>query len=172
MFIVCVAFFVKGYIDKTEISKLGSTYSAASSSESKQEAVKVDVPVDFKELKKNNLDVSDLIESMRGLGYFSLNSVDYAIYESNGTLSAIESQNNDVKSLPLLIVNNGKFLLKNLKLIKTTENEMIEKLKTITKSSVKKIGVFTIDGQGNFYLQELNKKFITGKTSLKEGVEW
>ena len=57
IFIVCVAFFVKGYIDKTEISKLGSTYSASSSSESKQEAVKVDVPVDFKELKKVNGDI-------------------------------------------------------------------------------------------------------------------
>ena len=44
--------------------------------------------VDLKELKKNNLGVDDLIESMRALGYFSFDDLSYAIYESNGKLSA------------------------------------------------------------------------------------
>ena len=36
--------------------------------------------IDDYQLKKNNLDVSDLIESLRTAGYFSLDSVDYALY--------------------------------------------------------------------------------------------
>lgn len=48
--------------------------------------------VDLKELKKNDMSVSDLIESMRTQGYFSLDDLDYAIYEANGNLSALESR--------------------------------------------------------------------------------
>ena len=36
--------------------------------------------IDDYQLKKNNLDVSDLIESLRNAGYFSLDSIDYALY--------------------------------------------------------------------------------------------
>ena len=53
--IVCLAFFVKGCIDKSKIDNLGSTFSTSASS--KQEVVKVDVPVDFKKLKKVNSDI-------------------------------------------------------------------------------------------------------------------
>ena len=44
--------------------------------------------VDFVELRKNNMDVEDLIESMRSAGYFSLDDLDYAIFESNGKLGS------------------------------------------------------------------------------------
>ena len=36
--------------------------------------------VDMKELKRNNMGVDDLIESMRAAGYFSLEDLDYAIF--------------------------------------------------------------------------------------------
>ena len=36
--------------------------------------------------------LDDLIESMRNCGYFSLDDVDYAVFESNGQLSALESK--------------------------------------------------------------------------------
>ena len=45
--------------------------------------------IDDTQLKKNNLDVSDLVESLRGAGYFSLDAVDYALYEANGSFSAL-----------------------------------------------------------------------------------
>ena len=81
--------------------------------------------VDFSELKKNNLDVSDLIESMRILGYFSLDAVSYAIYEANGTLSALENENVETSSdLPLLIVKGGKTDKKNLEKIGYTEDKL------------------------------------------------
>ena len=62
--------------------------------------------VDATQLKKNNLDISDLIESMRSAGYFSLDDVDYALYESNGTFSALAKQKSDVSpaSLPVLLI--------------------------------------------------------------------
>ena len=37
--------------------------------------------VDMYELKRNNMGIEDLIESMRSAGYFALNDLDYAIFE-------------------------------------------------------------------------------------------
>ena len=48
--------------------------------------------IDDFQLKRNNLDVSDLIESLRSAGYFSLDCIDYALYESNGTFSALPKE--------------------------------------------------------------------------------
>ena len=45
--------------------------------------------IDDYQLKKNNLDDTDLIGSLRAAGYFSLDGVNYALYESNGTFSAL-----------------------------------------------------------------------------------
>ncbi|MBR1867338.1 MAG: DUF421 domain-containing protein [Clostridia bacterium] len=51
--------------------------------------------VNFDELAKNNMDVDDLIEAMRAAGYFSLDELDYAIFESNGKFSAFEKSQDD-----------------------------------------------------------------------------
>ena len=125
--------------------------------------------VDFKELKKNNLDVSDLIESMRILGYFSLDSVIYAIYEANGTLTAVENQNlNYEADLPIAIVRNGKTDKKNLNKIGFSEDELITKLKNLNVNNVKNLGNLTVDSNGRYYLQQYNKKYQTGYFNINK----
>ena len=47
--------------------------------------------IDVSQLRANNLSVSDLISSLRGVGYFSLDAVEYAVYEAEGKISALES---------------------------------------------------------------------------------
>ncbi len=129
--------------------------------------------IDFLELQKNNLDVDDLIESLRGLGYFSLDSVSYAIYESNGTLTAIENPNKEgEQSLPILIFKNGKENADNVKLIKLEKQDFDTIFKICNVKNSKNVKVLTIDGNGNFYLQEKGKKFITGQYDLIRGTRW
>lgn len=129
--------------------------------------------VDFKELKKNNLDVSDLIESMRNLGYFSLDAVEYAIYEANGTLSAIEKdKNTPPPDLPLLLISSGKTVKKNLQVTSISEEELESVAKKHGANGIKDVGVFTIDGSGRYYFQQYNKKYVIGNYELKEGVSW
>ena len=101
--------------------------------------------VDFKELKKNNLDISDLIESMRILGYFSLDAVKYALYESNGTLSAIENDDLDFSpELSLLIISSGKLDKQNLNKIGYTECDLKKLLSSFGVLNLKKVGVFLL----------------------------
>lgn len=128
--------------------------------------------VDFKELKKNNMDVDDLIESMRAAGYCSLEQLKYAIYESNGKLSTVESESAEsIKDLPVIIVKNGKIDKKNRELTEITDEQLDAVLKTAKAKSVKEIGVLTVDGGGRFYVQKKNDKFKTGKITLK-GAKW
>ena len=129
--------------------------------------------VDMKELKKNNLGVDDLIESMRALGYYSLDDLSYAIFESNGKLSPME--NNDIEnkgtSLPLLIVDDGKIVKENLPLINSTKNTITAFIESVG-GKVKNTEVLTIDGNGRTYYKKKEEKFKILSFTLSEGVKW
>lgn len=130
--------------------------------------------IDEYQLKKNNMDVSDLMESLRTAGYFSLSSVEYAIYEANGNFSALprpgyeEEQN----SLPLLVIDDGKYNQKNLKLTGMPPSFFENVLQKNGIKSIKKVLVMTLDGEGKIYLQERGKKKIIAQEQLPEGKTW
>lgn len=129
--------------------------------------------IDYTQLKKNNLDISDLIESMRSAGYFSFDSIEYALYEANGTFSAIaKNENNKEASLPLLIIDDGKYQYDNLRIIHLERSFFDAILSSHGIKNVKKVIVMTIDGSGKIYLQEKNKKYIAFTCELPKGIEW
>ena len=130
--------------------------------------------IDDYQLKRNNLDVSDLIESLRSAGYFSLDCIDYALYESNGTFSALPKENYEQMqtSLPLVIVDNGKFDTKNLQLTGLERSFFEDILKKEGVKNVKKVLVLTADGTGKLYLQEKGKKFKTMKVTYPDDKIW
>ncbi len=130
--------------------------------------------IDDYQLKKNNLDVSDLIESLRSAGYFSLDSIDYALYESNGTLSALPKQNYEEiqNSLPLVIIDNGSYDDKNLKITGLGKEFFDEILKNEQIKNVKDVLVLTADGNGKLYLQVKKQKFKTVQVDYPGGKTW
>lgn len=129
--------------------------------------------VNFCELKRNNMDVEDLIESMRAAGYFSLDDVDYAIFESNGKLSALASSSDENKgtSLPVLAINEGKTVARNLPVIKAEKTDIEDFLKA-QGIKEKEVEVMTVDGNGRVYLKQKGKKFLILKFPLRKGVCW
>ena len=129
--------------------------------------------VDLYELKKNNIGLEDLMESMRTSGYFSLDQVDYAIFESNGKFSAMESneEKDGAKSLPLLIVDSGRIVKRNLGFIGKNESEVVEFIKK-NDGRLKSTEVLTVDGNGRAYLKEKDRKYRICKIDLEEGVSW
>ncbi len=129
--------------------------------------------VDTVELKKNNLGVDDLIESMRALGYYSLDDLSYAIFESNGKLSPMENTNREVKptSLPLLVVDNGKPIKENLTIM-DTDKSAVERFISSHGGSLKRTEVLTVDGNGRAYLKQKKQKYKICYFPLKEGLTW
>ena len=130
--------------------------------------------IDDYQLKRNNLDVSDLIESLRAAGYFSLDCIDYALYESNGTFSALPKQNYEQMqtSLPLVIIDNGTFNGKNLAITGLEKDFFQHVLQKRGIKNEKKVLVLTADGEGKIYLQVKGKKFCTFRVSYPGEKTW
>ncbi len=117
--------------------------------------------IDDHELKKNNLDVSDLVESLRVEGYFALDGVEYALYEAEGTFSALPKANYEQlqTSLPIVVIDEGKFDEKNLQQTQRDKQYFLNILKEQGCRDVKKILIMTVDGDGKVYLQQKGKKY-------------
>ncbi len=117
--------------------------------------------IDDTQLKKNNLDVSDLIESLRVKGYFSLDAIDYALYEAEGMFSALPKKNYEQlqNSLPVVIVDEGKFDEENVARTKRDIGYYKEVLKNNGCTQLKKVLVMTVDGEGKVYLQNAGEKY-------------
>ncbi len=128
--------------------------------------------VDIKELKKNNMDVSDLIESLRGTGNYSLDSVHYAIFESNGKLSVLKKENSTEKDLPVLLISEGKIDKKNYALLKLDENTLNEFLRENEIKRLKDIDILTVSGSGKAYLQLKGQSAKVINMQLSEEAIW
>ena len=128
--------------------------------------------VDVSELKKNNLGVDDLIESLRGTGNYSLDSVHYAIYESNGKLTVLENEEIENKFLPILIVEQGRIQKNNLALAHLQDDFLPSVLQRAGVKNVKRVEVLTIDGSGKIYLQVKNERYITFNVDLPKEHKW
>ena len=114
--------------------------------------------IDEYQLKKNNLDVSDLIESMRVAGYFSLDDVYYGLYEANGSFSALENPDKSSSSLSLLLVDGGKADKKNLTACGIDDGKLKEFLDG-QKAKLKQVVVMTVNGDGRVYFQKRGEKY-------------
>ena len=130
--------------------------------------------IDDYQLKRNNLDVSDLIGSLRTAGYFSLDAVDYALYEANGTFSALPRQDYEElqTSLPLVVIDNGKYDKKNLEITGLEQSFFDGILKEQGVKRVKDVLVLTADGTGKIYLQSKKQKYVTFRTEYPGGKTW
>lgn len=117
--------------------------------------------IDDTQLKKNNLDVTDLIESLRADGYFSLDAVDYALYEAEGVFSALPNPDYEETqhSLPLVLIDEGKFDKNNLERTGKEKSYFLQFLKDKGFTKVNKILVMTVDGNGKVYLQQKGEKY-------------
>ncbi len=137
--------------------------------------------IDYENLKKLNLNLNDVQESLRNLNYFKFEDIQYAIVETNGKITVIpkvESMpvtKNDLKinspqnQLLSLLISDGKVVKENMQLCCVDEEFLLRQIKKVGESKIKNILVFTLDCNGNVYIQPKNKKYFTLKTSFKGG---
>lgn len=125
--------------------------------------------IDAYQLKKNNLGVADLIESMRTAGYFNLDDVYYGLYESNGSFSALEKPERDAYALPLTLIDMGKPDNQNLQRCGFDKERLAAFLKE-QNAKLKEVVVMTISGEGRVYFQKQGEKYKILQTEVKG--EW
>ena len=122
--------------------------------------------IDEYQLKANNLDVSDLIESMRAAGYFSLDAVYYGLYESNGSFSALENPEIETSSLSVLLIDSGKADKKNLAVCGIGQDDL-DKFLAEQNAKLKSVLVMTVNGEGRVYFQKRGEKYKILELELK-----
>ncbi len=124
--------------------------------------------INYAELKALNMNLDDLIESLRCSNVYNLNDVAYAIIETNGKLciikkSTVESvTREDIQiectkaSLPVSIIMDGKLMKENVNLTGISEDQINECIKKANAKSVKDIMIFTINANGDCFIQDYN----------------
>lgn len=122
--------------------------------------------VDAYQLKKNNLDVCDLVESMRVAGYFGLDDVYYGLYESNGSFSALEKPDRSTHSLALTLIDLGKADKKNLARCGFDKDRLAEFLKE-QKTKLSEVVAMTVNGDGRVYFQKSGEKYKILQTEIE-----
>ncbi len=114
--------------------------------------------IDVFQLKKNNLNVGDLVESMRSAGYFNLDDVYYGLYEANGSFSAMAKEQTASASLPLTLIDLGKADEKNLARCGLTKEKLNDFLKE-QNARLKDVAAMTVNGEGRVYFQKTGEKY-------------
>lgn len=109
-----------------------------------------DGKINYKQICKSNIDINDLLSMLREKGYFDINSVAYAIFETSGELSVLPKG----AQTPTVIEN-----LKDVKIQKASlTNELVIDVK------VSKSGLKELNKDEKWLYKNLN---ITSKKELK-----
>ncbi len=142
--------------------------------------------IDYQAIKNLNISVDDLFEAIRGCGFFSLDEVQYAIVETNGTVNVLPKKDSspvtvgdlketmpqenlkleklkeiDETTIPITLVAEGKINKNNLKLSKLNESKLQKIIKNAGGKHVKDVLILTIDGNGKIYYQQKKGTFKT-----------
>ena len=125
--------------------------------------------IDEKMLRRERFTVNELEERLRGNNIVNIGDVEYAILETSGQVTVIQKPNKknvtvedlgikkDYEGLTYDLVLDGKIMYENLEILKKDYNWL--------KKQVNKFGIepnqaliVTIDGKGEIFCQEKNKK--------------
>ncbi|MDD7507011.1 MAG: DUF421 domain-containing protein [Christensenellales bacterium] len=120
-------------------------------------------------VKQLNMQVNDLMQSLRNTGYFSVEEIEYALMETNGQLSVIpkKSMENKQKSLPVPLILEGKWCEDELTQ-HGIDREKIGNMLFKKRVKVKDVVFLTVDQNDHFVLQD--KQGVSSWDAQKEGV--
>lgn len=118
----------------------------------------------YKNLKKVNMDINDMLEQVRSAGYFDLYEVESAVMEANGNLSILPKS--DYKPVTLKdmnikkensglcanIVIDGKIMKKNLINMNKDEKWLEKVLKVEGYSDLSKLLLVTLDYNNKIHI--------------------
>lgn len=115
------------------------------------------------EMRKNRFTVDELMEELRMKGVTDLSTIKYAILETNGQISVLPYANQlpataeqmnltppDV-GLPLVIINDGRLLERNMELRGLDDRWLKKQLKAGGVSRTQEVFLLTVDEQGRTY---------------------
>lgn len=116
-----------------------------------------------KTMFKSLMNIELLLAQLRESDVANLSEVEMAIHETSGRISVLKKSDHlpvtaadlNIKTvesgLPIILVNDGKVLDKNLKKLGYDKNWLKEQILKFGTADFKKVYLATIDGSGNIY---------------------
>ena len=120
--------------------------------------------VDQTQMRRNRFTPDELTEALRTQGVLDLNEVEYAILETDGQLNVILAPESrpvtagqmgvptEDTGYPLIVINDGRVLSDNLKILGKDENWLMKHLKSQKLASPKDVYMMTVDMAGGVFL--------------------
>lgn len=127
--------------------------------------------INYSTLKKQQLNIDELLEELRLANYFNLDEIQYAILENDGQMSILpvdynsskkssssnaSSQKAEVK-LPQILISDGKVNKNSLTSIDKDEQWILDLLKKHNIASIKHVLIALYDTEGKFKFQLFDK---------------
>jgi len=141
--------------------------------------------INYQELKKLNMTLDDLIESLRGCDVFNIEDVAYAIIETNGNMCVIKKASVEPvtredmaikiepSALPANIIMDGVLMKENVQITGIDEVFITKCLKKANINKIKEVLLFTLDNQGNCFIQGKNsQEYFTFTMPFNGGDRW
>lgn len=133
-------------------------------------------------LKDLNMNIDDVMEALRGSGYFNPSEVEYAILETNGSLTVMpKSQNKPVSpedlglklpaaAIPVSVIMEGEFIGENLAQLDGATKERVLTLLDNLNVKQKDVLVLLVSGE-DVFLQPYTGNFVTAQLSSDEAAK-
>ena len=120
--------------------------------------------IKYQALKSMNMQVYDLLQAMRTAGYFSVDEVAYAVFETNGQLSVIpypktKQGNEDEVALPVPVLVDGEWSPQDLKYY-SLEKSFLEEALSRNGVRAEELLLVTIDDNGKMLIHPKDKKYF------------
>ena len=118
--------------------------------------------LNYQALKKQQINIDELMEEFRLSGYFDLTDIQYAILENNGQLSILptnfksdkpSSKINNSPNLPKILVSDGKVNKNSLTTINEDKHFILQVLKSNNIDSINEVLIALYDTDGEFKYQ-------------------
>lgn len=128
--------------------------------EDKPSVVIVNGQIDFIELKKSKLDIDELQGLLRQKDVFLINTVKFAILETNGSLSILktEESSNFKMTLPINLIMDGEVILENLKACEHDMKWLNNELETKGIHEIKKVFLAQWTQESGIHISLKNNK--------------
>lgn len=121
-----------------------------------------DGKIDQKKLKKLRFTGDDILDQLRQKDIFDINEVQYAVIETNGSLSVMKNPENEMptvsqfgfktekRGIPVLAVNDGRYIDTAINESEEISKKTVEKILKKENADVKEVLIMLIDKYGNY----------------------
>lgn len=135
--------------------------------------------IDYKALSNLDMTINDLLEAIRSCNAMSPSEVQYAIVETNGKMTVfLKAENRPVQvgdmnlqiqpqKLPYCMITEGKLMCENIDKLKLSKEKILAFVQQ-NKLRLKDVLLFTLNDEGEFYLQPINRKFQMGTFNAEQ----